>query len=84
MSIIAWLALGLAAGFAASRIVGGAGSGLMMNALLGIGGALVGGWLFTLFHTVGVADLHPASLLVAAIGAVVVLVLYHAITGRRH
>ena len=82
MSIIAWLILGLIAGFIASRIVNKAGEGLILDIVLGIIGAVVGGFLFTQFGAAGVTGLNLYSLLVAIIGANVVLVIYHAIVRR--
>jgi len=82
MSILAWIVLGLIAGFIASKIVNKRGEGLFLDIILGIIGAVVGGWLFRTFGMAGVSGVNIYSLLVAVIGAVVVLVLYHAITGR--
>lgn len=82
MSIIAWLILGLIAGFIASRIVNKAGEGLILDIVLGIIGAIVGGFVFSLFGASGVTGLNLYSLLVAVIGAIVVLVVYHAIIRR--
>ena len=79
MSIIAWLVLGLIAGFIASRIVNKTGAGIILDIVLGIVGALVGGFLFSLFGTEGVTGFNLYSLLVAVIGAIVVLLIYHAI-----
>ncbi|MHB8813350.1 MAG: GlsB/YeaQ/YmgE family stress response membrane protein [Steroidobacteraceae bacterium] len=83
MSIIAWIVLGLIAGFIASKIVNKRGEGLLRDILLGIIGALIGGWLFHAFGAAGVTGLNLYSLLVAVVGAVVLLVIYHAIVGRR-
>jgi uncharacterized membrane protein YeaQ/YmgE (transglycosylase-associated protein family) len=82
MSIIAWLILGLIAGFIASRIVNKSGEGVILDIVLGIVGALVGGFLFSAFGASGVTGLNIYSLLVAVIGAIVVLVIYHAIVRR--
>jgi uncharacterized membrane protein YeaQ/YmgE (transglycosylase-associated protein family) len=82
MSIIAWLILGLIAGFIASRIVNKSGEGFILDIVLGIVGAFVGGFLFSLFGAGGVTGLNLYSLLVAVIGAIVVLVVYHAIVRR--
>jgi uncharacterized membrane protein YeaQ/YmgE (transglycosylase-associated protein family) len=79
MSIIAWLILGLIAGFIASRIVNKGGEGLILDIVLGIVGAIVGGFLFSLIGASGVTGLNLYSLLVAVVGAIVVLVVYHAI-----
>jgi uncharacterized membrane protein YeaQ/YmgE (transglycosylase-associated protein family) len=79
MSILAWIVLGLVAGFIGSKIVNKSGEGLIRDIILGVVGAVVGGWLFTAFGASGVTGLNLYSLLVAVIGAIVVLVLYHAI-----
>ncbi len=82
MSIIAWLILGLIAGFIASKIINKSGEGLIVDILLGIVGAFVGGFIFNYFGHVGVTGLDIRSIVVAVIGAIVVLVIYHAIAGR--
>jgi len=82
MSVIAWIVLGLIAGFIASKIVNKRGEGVLLDIVLGIIGAVVGGWLFHTFGMSGATGVNLYSLLVAVIGAVVVLVIYHAITGR--
>jgi uncharacterized membrane protein YeaQ/YmgE (transglycosylase-associated protein family) len=83
MSFLAWIVLGLISGFIASKIVNKSGSGILMDILLGVVGALVGGWLFNTFGGTGVTGLNLYSMLVAVVGAVLVLVIYHAIRGRR-
>jgi uncharacterized membrane protein YeaQ/YmgE (transglycosylase-associated protein family) len=83
MSIIGWIVLGLIAGFVASHLVNKSGQGLVLDILLGIIGAVVGGWLFSFFGAEGVSGLNLYSMLVAVIGAIVVLVVYHAVVGRR-
>jgi uncharacterized membrane protein YeaQ/YmgE (transglycosylase-associated protein family) len=83
MGVIAWVVLGLIAGFIASKIVNHTGSGLVMDIVLGVVGALVGGFVFSLFGAVGVTGFNIYSMLVAVVGAVVVLWLYHALVGRR-
>jgi uncharacterized membrane protein YeaQ/YmgE (transglycosylase-associated protein family) len=79
MSFLAWIVLGLIAGYLGSKIVNKTGEGLILDIILGIVGALVGGWLFNRFGAAGVTGLNLYSLLVAVIGAVVVLVVYHMI-----
>ena len=79
MSYLAWIVLGLFAGFIGSKIVNKRGEGIILDIVLGIVGALVGGWLFTLFGGSGVTGLNLYSLAVAVVGAIVVLMLYHAI-----
>ena len=83
MSIIGWIVLGLIAGFVASKIVNKTGEGLILDIVLGIVGAVVGGWLFAQFGAAGVTGFNLYSMLVAIIGAIVVLVVYHLVTGRR-
>jgi uncharacterized membrane protein YeaQ/YmgE (transglycosylase-associated protein family) len=83
MSILAWLVLGLIAGFVASKLVNKSGEGLVLDIVLGIVGAFVGGFLFTFFGAAPVTGLNLYSIVVAVVGAIVVLVAYHAIAGRR-
>jgi uncharacterized membrane protein YeaQ/YmgE (transglycosylase-associated protein family) len=83
MSLIAWIVLGLIAGFLGSKIVNKSGEGLILDIILGIGGAVVGGHLFQWFGAHGVTGLNLYSLVVAVVGAVVVLVVYHAVFARR-
>jgi uncharacterized membrane protein YeaQ/YmgE (transglycosylase-associated protein family) len=82
MSIIAWIVLGLVAGFIASQIVNQRGSGMLLDIVLGIIGALVGGWVFSLFGAHQVTGLNLYSLIVAIFGSVLILVLYHTLTDR--
>jgi len=79
MSFLAWIILGLVAGFIGSKLVNKRGDGLVLDLVLGIVGAIVGGWLFNTFGAAGVTGLNLYSLLVAVVGAVVVLIVYHAI-----
>jgi uncharacterized membrane protein YeaQ/YmgE (transglycosylase-associated protein family) len=79
MSFIAWIILGLVAGFIGSKLVNKRGEGLILDILLGVVGAIVGGWLFNRFGVAGVTGLNLYSLVVAVIGSVVVLLVYHAI-----
>jgi len=79
MSILAWIILGLLAGFIGSKLVNKRGEGLFLDIVLGIVGAVVGGWLFNKFGAVGVTGVNLYSLLVAVVGAVVVLLVYHAL-----
>jgi uncharacterized membrane protein YeaQ/YmgE (transglycosylase-associated protein family) len=79
MSILAWIVLGLVAGFIGSKIVNKSGEGFFLDIILGIVGAVVGGWVFSLVGARGVTGLNIYSLIVAVIGAIVVLVAYHAI-----
>ena len=83
MSILGWIVLGLIAGFIASKIVNKQGEGLILDIVLGVVGAIVGGFLFSTFGAHGVDGVNIYSMFVAVVGAVAVLVLYHAVTGRR-
>jgi uncharacterized membrane protein YeaQ/YmgE (transglycosylase-associated protein family) len=83
MGIIAWLVVGLIAGWLGSMIVNRSGEGLVLDIALGVVGAFVGGFLFQMFGHTGVTGINLYSIFVAVIGAVVVLVLYHAVFRRR-
>jgi uncharacterized membrane protein YeaQ/YmgE (transglycosylase-associated protein family) len=80
MSLLAWIVLGLVAGFIGSKIVNHTGEGVILDLVLGIAGSVVGGWLFHAFGMPGVTGLNIYSLIVAVIGAAVFLVVYHLIT----
>jgi uncharacterized membrane protein YeaQ/YmgE (transglycosylase-associated protein family) len=84
MSVLAWIVLGLIAGFIGSKIVNRAGEGFFLDIVLGIAGAVVGGYIFNAVGAVGVTGFNIYSMVVAVIGSIVVLVLYHAIFGRRY
>jgi uncharacterized membrane protein YeaQ/YmgE (transglycosylase-associated protein family) len=83
VSIIAWLLLGLISGFIASKIVNKTGEGVILDIVLGIVGAMVGGFLFAQFGPEGVSGFNLYSMFVAVVGAILVLVLYHALFNRR-
>ena len=82
MSILAWIDLGLLAGFIGSKLVNKTGEGVVLDIVLGIVGAVVGGFLFNRFEASGVTGLNIYSLFVAVIGAVLLLVAYHVIRRR--
>ncbi len=79
MSIISWIVLGLIAGFIGSKLVNKTGEGFLLDIALGVVGAVVGGWLFSVFGMSGVTGLNIYSLIVAVVGAVVFLLAYRAI-----
>ncbi|MFK4824190.1 GlsB/YeaQ/YmgE family stress response membrane protein [Paenochrobactrum sp. BZR 588] len=83
MSIISWIILGLISGFIGSKIVNKSGQGMFLDIALGIAGAILGGIVFTFFGAQGITGLNIYSLIVAVIGAIIVLVIYHAISGKR-
>jgi uncharacterized membrane protein YeaQ/YmgE (transglycosylase-associated protein family) len=78
MSILAWIVLGLLAGFIGSKLVNKTGEGVVLDIALGVVGAVVGGYLFNMMGAAGVTGVNIYSLFVAVVGAVVVLVAYHA------
>jgi uncharacterized membrane protein YeaQ/YmgE (transglycosylase-associated protein family) len=82
MNVIAWIILGLIAGFIGSKIVNKSGQGIIMDIVLGIVGAIVGGVIFSLFGASGVTGLNIYSLVVSIVGAIVVLWVYHRVSGR--
>ena len=83
MSILAWLVVGLVAGWIGSMIVNRGGEGPLMDIVLGIIGAFVGGFLFQMFGHSGVTGINLYSIAVAVVGSIVVLVIYHALFRRR-
>src|SRR5579872_4411646 len=83
MSFLAWIVLGLVAGYIASKLVNRRGEGIVLDILLGVVGAFAGGWLFHVFGAPGVSGLNLYSFFVAIIGSVVLLVLYHLLRRRR-
>ena len=81
-SIIFWIVIGLVAGIIA-KLVTGDRLGWIMTILLGIVGAFVGGWVFSLFGGPTVSGCNLVSIVVAAVGAIIVLFIYNLIAGRR-
>jgi uncharacterized membrane protein YeaQ/YmgE (transglycosylase-associated protein family) len=80
MSVIGWIILGLIAGFIASKIVNRHGEGIMMDIVIGIVGAVVGGWLMAAFGGgVGITGFNLYSMVVAVAGAIILLLVVHAI-----
>ena len=82
MSIIGWLILGGIAGFIASMIIDKSGKGLLIDIVLGIVGAVIGGYVFTLLGAAPVTGFNLYSMFVAVVGAVIALAIYHAVIGR--
>lgn len=79
MSILAWIVLGLISGFIASKIVNKSGEGVLLDIVLGVVGAIVGGWIFAAVGHSHVTGLNLYSLFVSVVGAVIVLIIYHAV-----
>jgi uncharacterized membrane protein YeaQ/YmgE (transglycosylase-associated protein family) len=82
MGMISWLVLGLIAGFISSKLVNKQGEGMLMDIVLGIVGAAVGGFVAHLVGFSGITGFNLYSVLIAVVGSVIVLVLYHALTRR--
>ena len=83
MGIIAWIVLGLIAGGLAKLIMPGRDpGGIIVTMLIGIAGAIVGGFVFSLFGGGGVTGLNLGSIIVAIIGALILLALYRVVAGR--
>ena len=83
MSILGWAFFGLITGFIASKVVSNQGQGCLVDIALGLVGSVVGGALFSALGDQVFMQFDLKSMFVAIIGAVVVLVIYHALTGRR-
>lgn len=84
MGTFSWIIVGLLAGFLGNKIINKSGEGFLRDTLLGILGALVGGFIFQKLGYAGVSGINLYSILVAVVGAVIVLVVYHAIKGQGH
>ena len=83
MSILGWIFLGLISGFVAGKIVNKQGEGCFINIALGLVGAMVGGFIFSTIGGSSITGFNLYSMFVAVIGAIVVLLIYHAVTGNR-
>lgn len=85
MSVLGWIFFGLITGFIASKVVNREGEGCLLNIALGFVGALVGGFIWRQISGFDAFSFHfdLVSMLVAIVGAVLVLLIYHAATGRR-
>lgn len=83
MSVVGWVIFGLFTGFIASKVVNDKGEGCLIDIALGLVGGMVGGFIFSAIGGSGITGFNIYSMLVAIVGAIVVLVCYHAITGRR-
>jgi uncharacterized membrane protein YeaQ/YmgE (transglycosylase-associated protein family) len=85
MSILAWIIVGILAGWLAKKVIPGEGpGGVLGDLVIGVVGAIVGGWVFNYFGHPGATGLNIGSIIVAFVGAVVVLWLMRLVTGTRH
>jgi uncharacterized membrane protein YeaQ/YmgE (transglycosylase-associated protein family) len=83
MDIVAWIVLGLIAGFLASVVMRGGGYGIIGDIIVGVVGALIGGFLFSVFGGSGVTGFNLWSLFVAFVGACVLIAILRAVSGSR-
>jgi len=84
MNILAWIIVGIIAGWLARMVLPGEGpGGLIGDLIIGIVGALIGGWIFRYFGHAGVTGLNIGSIVVAFIGGVILLLIIRAVTGKR-
>ena len=83
MDILLWIVLGLVAGFLASLVMRGGGYGVIGDVIVGIVGALLGGWLFSLFGGTGVTGFNLWSIFVAFLGACLLIAILRALSGGR-
>lgn len=83
MGILAWLVLGLIAGWLASTVMGSGGYGLVGDIVVGILGAFIGGFVFSQFTTEGITGFNIWSIFVAFVGAVILIAILRLFSGRR-
>jgi uncharacterized membrane protein YeaQ/YmgE (transglycosylase-associated protein family) len=79
MSLFVWIVFGLIAGFIASKLVKRTGQGVLLDIILGIVGAVMGGSLFNTFAIAGVTGFNLYSVFVALVGAALLLFVFHAV-----
>ncbi len=83
MGILAWIGVGVIAGFIASRVVNQKGQGLIYDLALGVAGALIGSYVFDALGEPDARGFNPYSVGVAAMGAIILLISYHTIAGNQ-
>lgn len=85
MSLLSWIVVGLIAGWLAGKVMRGGGYGLIGDIVVGVIGGLFGGWLATSVLKIGaeVSGINVESILVAFVGAVILLVLLRLLRGGR-
>ena len=82
MGFISWIIFGLIAGWIGSKIVNKTGSGMLMDIILGVVGAIVGGYLATLVGFGEISGFNIKSLFIAVIGAIIVMLVYRTVVAR--
>ena len=83
MGILSWILLGLVAGWLAGQFMKGGGYGLVGDIVMGVIGAVVGGWLSSTLLGIDVNGFNVVSVLIAFVGACIVIAIYRAVAGRR-
>jgi uncharacterized membrane protein YeaQ/YmgE (transglycosylase-associated protein family) len=83
MGILAWIVLGLIAGLLASAVMRGGGFGIIGDIIVGVVGALIGGFLFSALGSTGVTGFNLWSIFVAFLGACILIALLRAVSGSR-
>lgn len=84
MSVLAWIVVGIIAGWLAKMVVRGEGpGGILGDLLIGVIGAIIGGWVFNYFGHPGVTGLNIGSIVVAFVGGIILLLIMRAVTGTR-
>lgn len=86
MGVLSWIVVGLIAGWLAGKVMSGGGYGLVGDIVIGIVGALLGGWIATTFLHVagGMSGINLYSILVAFLGAILLLFVLRLLSGRGH
>lgn len=87
MSILAWIVLGLIAGFLARLALPGpepGPRGILGDLIAGVVGAVIGGWLFAAFGIGHITGINIGSIIIAFVGAVIFLLIWRAIVGHGH
>lgn len=83
MGILSWIIVGALAGWIAGLILKGSGNGFFMNIIIGIVGAFIGGLVMNLFGSVGVTGFNLWSILVATVGAIILLAIVNLVRRRK-
>ncbi len=85
MGILSWIVVGLIAGWLAGLVVKGGGYGCVGDIIVGVIGALIGGWIASYFFHMGdpVSGINLQSILVAFVGAVILVFILRVVSGRR-
>ncbi|MFZ1040855.1 MAG: GlsB/YeaQ/YmgE family stress response membrane protein [Anaerolineales bacterium] len=85
MGILSWIVVGLIAGWLAGLVVKGGGFGCVGDIIVGVVGGLLGGWLASSFFHMGnpISGINIESIVVAFVGAVILIIILRLISGRR-